>query len=108
MRFMLGINLVGLVVALLAGQVAAGPTPEQQQWLAKAHRFERHGWIYVHLEGKATARGFQAGYLLAPEIARGLSTSRVYWKHLSGMDWHWLVERARALFAGHIDPDAAA
>jgi hypothetical protein len=105
---MLGINLVGLAVALLADEVAAGPTPEQQQWLAKAHRFERHGWIYVHLEGEAAARGFQAGYLLAPEIARGLSTSRVSWKHLSGMDWHWLVERASALFASHIDPDTDA
>jgi hypothetical protein len=101
---MLGINLGGLAVALLAAEVAAAPTPEQQQWLAKAHRFERHGWIYVHLEGEAAARGFQAGYLLAPEIARGLSTSRVSWKHLSGMDWHKIdLALANQMEADHFD-----
>jgi membrane protein implicated in regulation of membrane protease activity len=36
--------------------------------LAKSLRFERGGWIYVHLEGSPQEIGYQHGYLLAPEI----------------------------------------
>src|SRR5271168_1105211 len=37
--------------------------------LAKAYRFERGGWIYVHLEGAPHDIGYQHGYLLAPEVS---------------------------------------
>jgi len=73
---------------------AAAPSPEQQQCLAKARRFERHGWIYLHVEGEPKDRGFQHGYLLAPEIAEGLRITRAGWEHDSAMTWSWLVERA--------------
>src|SRR5580704_3565902 len=33
--------------------------------LAKAYRFERGGWIYVHLEGAPHDIGYQHGFLLA-------------------------------------------
>ena len=36
--------------------------------LKGAYRFERGGWIYIHLEGDPAAIGFQHGYVLAPEI----------------------------------------
>ena len=36
----------------------------------KGYRFERDGWIYVHLEGSPLEIGYQHGYLLAPEVAR--------------------------------------
>jgi hypothetical protein len=39
--------------------------------LAKAYRFERGGWIYVHLEGSPHDIGYQHGFLLANEIADG-------------------------------------
>ena len=35
----------------------------------KGYRFDRGGWIYVHLEGAPHDIGYQHGYLLAPEIA---------------------------------------
>ena len=41
---------------------------EQKQWLDKAKRHEKNGWIVVHLEGTPGAIGFQHGYLLANEI----------------------------------------
>jgi len=98
-------------VALSLLRLSAGADPvssltsEQQSWLAKAHRFERAGWIYLHVEGKARERGFQHGYLLAKEIDDGLRTTRVEWSHLSAMDWPWLVSRGAAMFVPNIDAE---
>ncbi len=36
--------------------------------LAKASRYEKDGWIFVHLEGSPEEIGYQHGYLLANEI----------------------------------------
>ena len=79
--------------------------PDQQAILAKAKRTDRHGWIYVRLEGGPRQRGFQQGYLLAKEIADGLRNSRVGWEHQSAMTWPWLVERAAAMWARNIDAE---
>src|SRR5215475_7476813 len=66
-------------------------SPQQQGCLGKGKRFERAGWIYLHVEGEAHDRGFQHGYLLAREIAEGLQMTRASWEHESGMDWTWLI-----------------
>jgi len=34
----------------------------------KGYRYNTHGWIYLHIEGKPYERGYQHGYLLADEI----------------------------------------
>ena len=48
---------------------AARPAPSPvDPRLAGSTRFERGGWIYVHLEGAPEEIGFQHGYLLANEI----------------------------------------
>lgn len=96
------------LIALLACTVTLGAAPlssEQQQWLSKAHRQERNGWIYLHIEGEARCRGFQHGYLLAPEITEGLRSTRVSWKHESAMEWVWLVQRAGTLFVPRVDAE---
>ncbi len=95
-----------LVAAILSTRAAAAPLGDaQRQLLAGGHRFERAGWVYLHAEGSPRARGFQHGYLLAPEIAEGIRTTRVGWEHLSAMEWSWLVERAETLLAGKVDPE---
>ena len=99
-------RLTLLAALTLAFRVSgASLTDQQQQWVAKAHRFERHGWIYLHVEGEANERGFQHGYLLAPEIAEGLRVSRACWEYGTAMTWPWLVERAAQMFAPRIDPE---
>ena len=99
-----------LAVLWLAGclsfSVMGAPlSPDQQQCLAKAKRFERHGWIYLHVEGEARARGFQHGYLLAREIADGLNSTRISWEYSSAMNWPWLVDRAAVMFTPQIDAE---
>ena len=44
-------------------------TPAADARLQGAYRFERNGWIYVHLQGPPATLGYQHGYLLAAEIA---------------------------------------
>ncbi|HEY4978747.1 MAG TPA: hypothetical protein VII25_06260, partial [Candidatus Acidoferrum sp.] len=34
--------------------------------LKGTYRFERGGWVYVHLQGEPAEIGFQHGYMLAP------------------------------------------
>lgn len=85
------------------GNAQAGLSSEQSGWLTHAERHAREGWIYLHLEGAARARGFQYGYLLAHEITESLRVTRAVWEYESGMDWAWLVERAGAMFTPKID-----
>jgi hypothetical protein len=80
-------------------------SPAQQSCLGKGKRFERAGWIYLHVEGEARDRGFQQGYLLAREIAEGLVMTRVSWEHESGMDWPWLIKEAETMFMPKIDEE---
>ncbi len=93
------------LVALGSSLVAAPLSSAQKQCVAKARRFERHGWIYLHVEGEAKERGFQHGYLMAREIADGLRTTRLAWEYASAMDWAWLVERAGAMFTPRMDQE---
>ena len=92
-------------VCIPALLVAAALTPGQKALLAGGGRHGKAGWIYLHVEGAARARGFQQGYLLAPEIERGLKACRLNWTYDTGMSWGWLVARAGAAFAPRLDPE---
>ena len=110
---MIAARLVWLAVLAGVGGIGLGAqpgakgglTPEQQSCVAKGKRFERAGWIYLHVEGEARERGFQHGYLLAKEIAEGLRMTRVSWEHETGMEWEWLLKRAAAMFVPKIDAE---
>ena len=86
---------------LLAGELTA----QQSGWLHTAERHERAGWIYLHIEGGPRERGFQHGYLLAPEIAEGLRIARADWFHQSSLDWFWLVNNTKPFIEPGIDPE---
>ncbi len=88
-----------------AGGAQTTLTQEQLNWLSQARRFERAGWVYLRTEGEPRQRGFQYGYLLAPEIAEGLRATRVDWEYHSAMPWPWLLERATAMFLPKIDAE---
>jgi hypothetical protein len=98
--------LLALGSLLLSLRGSTAPLTEPQQaWLKSAHRHEKHGWIYVHIEGGPRERGFQHGYLLAKEIAEGVRRDRVSWEYQSALAWSWLVEKADALFSRKIDAE---
>jgi len=86
-------------------RAAAGLPAEQRDWLRRAWRHEKHGWIYLHVEGEPRERGFQHGYLLAEEIQSALESVKRSWTYESGMDWPWLVEKTKAMFVPRVDAE---
>jgi len=73
--------------------------------LAKAYRFERGGWIYVHLEGAPHDIGYQHGFLLATEIADGFAAASLEMTHYSNRDWDFFRRAAREMLWPKIDPE---
>jgi predicted secreted protein len=99
-----------LVLLLLTGSGAAlSPAHAQENTPASSYeqgyRFESNGWIYLHIEGDAYDRGFQHGYLLAPEIEQILTNTKAltYWN--TGMEWDFFVEHAVEMFVPWADEE---
>jgi hypothetical protein len=83
----------------------SGLTAEQKEWLSKANRHEKDGWIYLHIEGPARERGFQHGYLLAAETKEALRMMSEVWHYQTALDWQWLVKVGGKMFDSHIDAE---
>jgi Phospholipase B len=71
----------------------------------KGYRFNRDGWIYVHLEGAPHDIGYQHGYLLAPEIADAFAAVRLEMTHESGRNWEFFRRAAQTMLWPKIDPE---
>ena len=90
---------------LLMSQTTKNLTNEQNNWLSKANRHEKNGWVYLHIEGKPAERGFQHGYLLAKEIKEALRQMSAVWHYQTALDWQWLVDRSAKMFNSRIDAE---
>src|SRR6202007_1727158 len=73
--------------------------------LAKAYRFERGGWIYVHLECARHDIGYQHGFLLANEISDGFAAASLEMTHNSNRNWDFFRRAARDMLWPKIDPE---
>jgi hypothetical protein len=71
-------------------------TPDQV--IAKASRYEKDGWIFVHLEGTPDEIGFQHGFLLANEIIDLRKAISLMDEKLSGKQWDFYREESFRLF----------
>ena len=67
----LGLVLTATQLSVVGSHHEAQAAGSYDARLAKAYRFDRSGWIYVHLEGTRHTAGYQHGYLLAPQIDDG-------------------------------------
>ncbi len=76
-----------------------------EQTQGKGYRFERGGWIYVHLEGSPLEIGYQHGYLLAPEIADAFAVVRLEMTHDTGQDWNFFRRAAHQMLWPKIDSE---
>jgi hypothetical protein len=93
-------NLVEATIAE-ARQHAASLDPRLKQ----AHREDRGGWIYVHLEGDPVTVGFQHGYELGPEIEDAFAAVSADMTHSTLRDWPFFREVARDQLWPRIDPE---
>src|SRR6266481_85396 len=73
--------------------------------LKPASRFEKGGWIYVHLEGDPGAMGYQHGYLLAPEIEDAFAAVSAGMMHSTERDWAFFRKAAHEMLWPKIDAE---
>jgi hypothetical protein len=107
-----GFALLATQLVIIGGrrmaEAASGRAVESssgEQHFDKAYRFERGGWIYVHLEGAPHDIGYQHGYLLAPEIADAFAAIRLEMTHSTKRDWDFFRRAAREMLWPKIDPE---
>lgn len=68
-------------------------------------RFEQNGWIYLHIEGDPYERGFQHGYLVAPELREILKSLEYLTYPETGERWEYFVDAAQKLFVRYLDQE---
>jgi Phospholipase B len=71
--------------------------------LQGTYRFERGGWVYVHLQGDSAQIGFQHGYMLAPEIEDAFPAVSANMMHSTHRDWAFFRQVAREILWPKID-----
>ncbi len=71
----------------------------------KGYRFEKNGWVFIHIEGNPYERGYQHGYLAAPEIKDILRAVQYITPFNTGMEWQFFVDAAERMFSKFIDPE---
>jgi hypothetical protein len=86
----------------VANEGQAKTAPPQ---LKRAYRFDRAGWIYVHLEGTPAEIGYQHGYLLAPEIKDAYWAIKLIDTHNTKHDWEFFRRAAREMLWPKIEPE---
>lgn len=71
----------------------------------KGYRTDANGWIFVHIEGQPYERGFQHGYLLAPELAEIKDDVEYLTIIDTGMGWDFFVNASEHVFVPFIDQE---
>ena len=122
-RFVLCLTVMGLVLLAVmfapsGNRIAASPggaracpvprvanTPNADPRLRGAYRFEKGGWVYVHLAGSPDQIGFQHGYLLAPEIEDNFNAVKLIDTHDTKRDWEFFRQASREMLWPKIDPE---
>ncbi len=99
-----------LVLGLLGGFTSLACAKQNastadQARLKPAYRFNRGGWVYVHLEGSPADIGFQHGYLLAPEIEDGFKAVQLNDVHRTKREWSFYRATAQNILWPHIDAE---
>src|SRR6516225_7945665 len=98
--------IIVLFVGIWAGLgLSAYPTGDRKADLKGSYRFERNGWIYVHLEGPPERLGFQHGYLLADEIKDLLAVLKPWLEHTTKKDWGFYRQAAEKILWPKIDTE---
>ena len=78
---------------------------DESKLLEKGYRYDKNGWIYLHIEGKPFERGFQRGYLTANEIDEFLKTLAFFQKFNTAKDLDYFVKAAVKLFKNKVSEE---
>ncbi|HEV2385852.1 MAG TPA: C45 family peptidase [Candidatus Acidoferrales bacterium] len=83
----------------------ARPSLPRDPRLQGSYRFERNGWIYLHLQGSPEQIGYQHGYLLAPEIQDAFAAVKLEDTHDTRRPWSFFRQAAHDMLWPKIDPE---
>ncbi len=107
-RRLVSIGLIAFFLAAAAARPspAAPPgSPTSDPRLAGAYRFERDGWVYIHLEGSPKRIGFQHGVLLAPEIGDLLRVIKPFLERSTRRTWAFYREASEKMLWPGVAPE---
>lgn len=100
------IFLTVLIVSLSALIIFPNELNDQEkEWLSKAFRYDKNGWVYLHIEGKPFERGFQRGYLTANELSELKNTLAYLTKYDTGKEIDFFLKAAVDLFNGKVSEE---
>jgi hypothetical protein len=88
---------------ILFAFLKSGFSQANNQWLAKSHRENRNGWIFVHLEGSPSEIGYQHGFLLASDIDTCIQALSYLLKYETKRDWVFYRKAARSFLWDKLD-----
>lgn len=89
------------LVLALAGAAQAGEMKRQ----GKGWRLDSNGWVYLHIEGKPYERGFQHGYLAAPELKDAMRSLNHLVYQQTGKPWKFFTDASQKLWQKFIDQE---
>src|SRR5439155_1551031 len=69
------------------------------------YRFDRNGWVYIHLEGATQQIGYQHGYLLSKETSDLLRVAKPFLLHETKRDWNFYRKASQEILWPKIDAE---
>ena len=106
-KLLLPIVALTVFAAALSIRPAAGAFAENQPdaRLQGSYRFDRNGWVYIHLEGAPQQIGYQHGYLLSKETSDLLRVAKPFLLHETKRDWNFYRKASQEILWPKIDAE---
>src|SRR5438552_2761838 len=98
-------SIIAAVSITAIGLAQWKPTVSEDDRMKGSYRFERNGWIYVHLEGVPEQIGYQHGKLLAKEIEDLIRVVKPFLQHESRRDWDFYRKASQEILWPKIDSE---
>src|SRR5438105_6511946 len=103
-RFVLLVTFCVAAISITALAFAQWkPTISEDDRMRGSYRFDRNGWIYVHLEGSPEQIGYQHGKLLAKETEDILRVVKPFLHHETKHDWEFYWKASQEILWPKLD-----
>ena len=66
------------------------------------YRFDKNGWIYVHIEGTPYERGVAHGKLVVDEFKKMWESNSFITFFDEGMEWDFFIQSSNKIFKPYI------
>jgi hypothetical protein len=81
------------------------PNSKEIKKFGQGYRFDKEGWVYIHIEGAAFERGKQYGFLIADEYKKAQDAYKLMAYETTGMDFAFFVNQGAELHKNKIPPE---